>query len=255
MRRWKLLQSIREKKKIKKEMTSSNKNNRKGFKNRMLLVPAGVLAFCCVIFLLIHAHVRNAWKDRIMDAEAVMELADFKPDCILILGAGVTDEGEPMPMLTERLNTGLKLYEAGAAPKIIVSGDHGRKDYDEVNVMKDWLKERGVPSEDIFMDHAGFSTYESMYRMRDVFMVESMIVVTQRYHLYRALYNANSLGVEAYGVPCDAAAYSGQTYREAREMVARVKDYFYCAFDVKPKYLGEAIPVSGSGDATNDRQE
>lgn len=220
-----------------------------------MIVLAALMLLCGIAVLLLHRHVRHAYADRITEADALETLDGFEAECILILGAGVTDDGAPMPMLTERLNTGLALYQSGAAPKIVVSGDHGRVDYDEVNVMKDWLIEQGVPSEDIFMDHAGFSTYESMYRMRDVFLVNSMIVVTQKYHLYRALYIANTLGIDSYGVPCDEVVYAGQTYREAREMVARVKDYFYCAINKKPKYLGEAIPVSGNGNVTNDRDD
>ena len=221
-------------------------------KRYLLLSLAALMLLCAIAFLIIHHHVKYAYADRIISEDSIDTLESFQADCILILGAGVYDDGTPMPMLLERLNTGLEIYKNGAAPKIIVSGDHGRKDYDEVNVMKNWLIDNGVPSEDIFMDHAGFSTYESMYRMRDIFLVNSMIVVTQEYHQYRALYIANTLGIDSYGVPCDKTSYVGQTYRELREMAARVKDYFYCGFKIKPKYLGETIPVSGNGDDTND---
>lgn len=110
-------------------------------------------------------------------------------------------------MLKDRLDQGIALYLNGAAPKLLMSGDHGRVKYDEVNRMKQYAIDQGVPSEDIFMDHAGFSTYESMYRSREVFQVERMIVVTQEYHLYRAVYDGNQLGVETYGIAAKKVRY------------------------------------------------
>lgn len=172
-------------------------------------------------------------------------------DCILVLGAGVRD-GKPRPMLQDRLDYAIDLYRKGVAPKLIMSGDHGRKDYDEVNIMKQYAINKGVPSEDIFMDHAGFSTYESIYRARDIFKADKIIIVTQKYHLFRALYISERLGVEAYGYASDPRKYAGSTYREFREVLARNKDLVYCIFKPRPTYLGEAIPVSGNGDLTND---
>ena len=156
-------------------------------------------------------------------------------------------------MLEDRLNEGIKLYKEGISSKIIMSGDHGRKDYDEVNIMKKYAIEQGVPSEDIFMDHAGFSTYESIYRAREIFKVNKIIIVTQKYHLYRALYIANKLGIETYGVNADPRRYVGAAYREVREILARNKDFIKCIIKPKPTYLGESIPVSGNGDLTNDK--
>ena len=104
------------------------------------------------------------------------------------------------------------------------------------------------------MDHAGFSTYESIYRAKEIFNVKKIIIVTQKYHLYRALYIANQLGIEAYGVGSDPRQYVGATYREAREILARDKDFVKCIFKPKPTYLGETIPVSGNGDITNDNR-
>ena len=173
-------------------------------------------------------------------------------DCILVLGAGVWSGGRPSHMLADRLDVAIDAYKAGGAPKLLMSGDHGRKEYDEVNVMKDYAIEAGVPSEDVFMDHAGFSTYESIYRARDVFLAERVLIVTQGYHLYRALYVARSLGLEAEGVAADLRPYRGQRYYDLREVLARCKDFAMCIFKPLPTYLGEAIPVSGSGDLTND---
>ena len=133
-----------------------------------------------------------------------------------------------------------------------MSGDHGRAEYDEVNIMKNYAIERGVKSEDIFMDHAGFSTYESIYRAKTIFKAKRIVIVTQKYHLYRALYIAKQLDLEVYGVGADPRQYVGATYREIREILARDKDFIKCIFKPEPTYLGETIPVSGNGDVTND---
>lgn len=174
-------------------------------------------------------------------------------DCILILGAGVREDGTPSLMLKDRLDRGIELYKAGVSGKIIVSGDHGTVGYDEVNVMKDYVLEAGIPSESVFMDHAGFSTYESIYRARDIFCVQSMVVVTQKYHMYRALYIADCFEIDAVGVPAEEIRYYGQFYRDVRELLARAKDWVYTVTRPLPTYLGEEIPVWGDGNLTNDK--
>ena len=156
--------------------------------------------------------------------------------------------------LQDRLEEGIKLYNEGVATKIIMSGDHGREEYDEVNIMKEYAIAKGIPSEDIFMDHAGFSTYESIYRVKEIFDADNIVIVTQEYHLYRALYIADKLDINAYGVNSDPRKYSGQTFRELREILARNKDFINCIIKPEPTYLGESIPVSGDGDITNDKQ-
>ena len=209
----------------------------------LLLILAAGLAWG------INFYIQQTTKEQIFTAEQVPP-GDY--DCILILGCGVLPNGEPTAMLNDRLLKGLELYEAEAAPKIIVSGDHGSVEYDEVNAMKSFLTDKGVPSEDIFMDHAGFSTYESIYRARDIFEAEKIIIVTQEYHLYRALYLAQSLDLQAVGVSADLRPYRGQAYRELREIAARDKDFFYALIQPEPTFLGESIPVSGDGNQTND---
>ena len=173
-------------------------------------------------------------------------------DCILVLGAGVK-ENFPSDMLRDRLDTAIELYKKGIAPKLLMSGDHGNVDYDEVNVMKNYAIEQGVPSEDIFMDHAGFSTYESIYRAREIFGAERVVVVSQEYHLYRALYIGRSFGLDVCGVSADLRDYNSEFTNETREIAARVKDFFYCIFKPEPTYLGEPIALTGSGDFTNDK--
>lgn len=175
-------------------------------------------------------------------------------DCIIVLGAGVKN-GKPTPMLEDRLLQGIELYKKGASKKIIMSGDHGRKDYDEVNIMKQYAIDKGVPSEDIFMDHAGFSSYDSVYRAQKIFGAKKIILVTQKYHLYRSIYIAKKLGMEAYGVASNPRKYVGQWARELREIIARNKDFFKCLVKPQSTYLGETIPVSGNGDSTNDKDK
>lgn len=184
----------------------------------------------------------------------VEEAATKEYDCILILGCGVRDDGSMSLMLKDRMDKGIALYKAGIAPKLLVSGDHGREQYDEVNTMKAYAIEQGVPSEDVFMDHAGFSTYESMYRAKEIFGAEKIVVVTQEYHMYRALYAAHSLGIEADGIPTDPVEYGGQLSRDIREVLARTKEVITCIIESKPSYLGEPISLEGSGDVTNDKE-
>ena len=155
-------------------------------------------------------------------------------------------------MLEDRLLQAIELYKNNVSSKIIVSGDHGTQYYDEVNIMKKYVVEKGVPTEDVFMDHAGFSTYDSIYRAKAIFGAKKIVVVTQEYHLYRALYIANRLGIEAYGVAADPRQYRGAVYREVREILARNKDFVKCIFKPESTYLGDTISVSGSGDVTND---
>lgn len=202
-----------------------------------------------IIILGINLYIILSTKKQIIKKDDYTKLSDI--DCIIILGAGIVED-KPSHMLEDRLLEGIKLYQNNISDKIIMSGDHGRKEYDEVNVMKNYAIQRGVPSENIFMDHAGFSTYESIYRARDIFKARKVVIVTQKYHLYRALYIANQLGIEAYGVGADPRQYVGKTYREMREILARNKDFIKCIFKPEPTYLGETIPVNGNGDITND---
>lgn len=180
------------------------------------------------------------------------QAAELDADCIVVLGCQVRSDGTPSHMLEDRLKRGVALYELGASSKILMSGDHGTKGYDEVNTMKAYAIEAGIPTEDIFMDHAGFSTYETIYRAKEIFGAKKIIVVTQQYHLFRAMYIAEAMGLEVYGVAADYRSYSGQFSRDVREVLARIKDFGMTIFWPEPTYLGEAIPISGSGELTHD---
>lgn len=214
-----------------------------------------IIKYIIIIMLLIivtllstNIYVKLSTKNRIIDDYTNLN----NIDCILILGAGVKNN-RPSLMLEDRLQKGLELYNNSVSNRIIVSGDHGRRDYDEVNIMKEYLNQNNVSSSDIFMDHAGFSTYESIYRAKEIFKTKKIVIVSQEYHLYRALFIADKLGLEAYGVKAEPKEYYGDVYREIREVIARIKDFFKVIIKPKPTYLGETIPVSGDGDITNDK--
>ena len=218
----------------------------------------GALLLLCLIFaqipILINAYMYEFSSRYILTVE---EASEGKFDCVLVLGAGVWGES-PSPMLEERLNRGIEVYKTGCADRILMSGDHGRTEYDEVNVMKDFAVGKGAVAEEVFMDHAGFSTYESMYRAKDVFQVKKVVIVTQKYHLYRAIYNARKLGLDAYGVAADGQynySLPVRTFNNARESLARCKDFLWCIFKPEPTYLGEVIPISSSGVLTDDKVE
>jgi len=212
------------------------------------------IIFLIIIISILMIFTINFYVIKISKVKIIENNTSLKNiDCILILGAGIWDD-KPSPMLQDRLDEGIKLYKLGIAPKIIMSGDHGNKNYDEVNIMKQYAIDKGIPSEDIFMDHAGFSTYESIYRAKEIFKADNIVIVTQEYHLYRALYIANKLDLNAYGKTSNPRKYRGQIYRELREILARNKDFMNCIIKPKPTYLGKSIPVSGNGNITNDKK-
>ena len=227
--------------------------NSKTIKKVLLLIASLCVSVCilgALIVLGINGWVKGSVSGDILSEEAASTLPDV--DCIIVLGCQVRDDGSPSHMLEDRLRCGVTLYQLGAAPKIIMSGDHGTKAYDEVDAMKHYAVDAGIPSEDVFMDHAGFSTYETMYRAKEVFCAEKVLIVTQEYHLYRSVYIAQQLGLDAYGVACDYRTYYGQTSRDLREILARVKDFGMTILKPEPTYLGETIPVSGDGALTHD---
>ena len=190
--------------------------------------------------------------NNILDKKNINDLKDI--DCILILGAGIRGNN-PSPMLEDRLLEGISLYQNNVSPKILASGDHTGKYYDEVNVMKDFLVGHKIPSQDVFMDHAGISTYDSIYRAKHIFKAKKIVIVTQKYHLHRALYIAENLGLESYGIASNPRQYRNQFIREIREYIARTKDFFKTLLKIKSTYLGEEISIKGNGDITNDKIE
>lgn len=213
----------------------------------VIFVVLGIALLIGIAAVSLSVYMVKATEKNIFTADTFKN--DEKADCILILGAGVKDD-KPKPMLRDRLLTGIELYKSGAAEKIIMSGDHGRADYDEVNVMRAFALEQGVRAEDIFLDHAGFSTYDSVYRAKNIFGAENIIIVSQKYHLYRALYISEKLDVKAAGVSANLNTYGGQLKRDIREIIARDKDFFKCIVKPEAEIMGDKIPLDGDGSIT-----
>jgi len=214
---------------------------------KIIIVISTLIVMEIIIVLGINMYVKCSVKDKIVDENNLNK----GYDAILVLGAGLRN-GKPSPVLKDRLDMAYKLYENGYSRKIIVSGDHGKKYYDEVNVMKNYLLDKGIESNDIFMDHAGFSTYDSIYRAKEIFLANNIIIVTQQFHLYRSLYIAEKLELDAVGFSATLRDYSGSVKFELREILARDKDFVKTIFKPEPTYLGDTIPVFGDGNVTND---
>lgn len=214
-----------------------------------LLAAVLAIAFAVVlVFAGTNAAAILTTQDDIVDQQAA---ASFDADAIIVLGASVYPDGTPSGILHDRLDDGIALYFAGAAPKIIMSGDNGTESYNECWAMKQYAISQGVPSEDVFCDHAGFSTYETMYRARHVFGADRVVIATQTYHLYRAVYDAQGVGMEAIGVPSDYGEYANQSWYDIREVFARTKDFFQVLFSVPSTFVGDPISLDQSGDVTD----
>ncbi len=223
------------------------------FKNikRFIKAVLAFVALCVLTVVGINAIVLGStYKDVITAQEA----AENKYQCILVLGCSVWADGTPSPALKSRLDKAVELYNMGVAEKILMSGDHSGQYYNEVRVMKQYAVEKGVPSEDIFSDHYGISTYDSMYRAKSIFNLESVLVVSQGYHVGRGVYDAKQFGIEAHGV-ASTDGMSRDVKTNIREMMARCKDFIFCLFDVDIKYGGSTVDVSGNGDSTDVREE
>jgi len=194
-----------------------------------------VLIVIILVPVIINFYVILSTKNRIVSGDSEL-LTDI--DYIVILGAGIR-RGKPSPMLEDRLKTGISLYNNDISNKILITGDHMNDDYDEVTVMKNYLLEHGIPEEDIIADNYGISTYDSIYRVKNVYKSNKVVIVSQRYHLYRALFLSDNLDLESYGVEADLRYYYGQWYREIREILARNKDFIKGI--IKPKAVYTAF--------------
>ena len=186
--------------------------------------------------------------------KTVDELVGEPHDCIVVMGASVNPDGTPSTILADRIQVAADLYHAGVAPKIIMSGDNqsDRETYDEVVNMKRYAVEvLGIPSEDVFCDHAGINTYDSMYRLYHVFGAENPVIVTQNYHLYRTLADAHSFSMNAVGVASDLHSYADIVWYHIREFLARVSDAWKVLTNADATYLSEPVSLDQSGDVTS----
>lgn len=214
----------------------------------LICIGIAILTVCAVLAYALLSVSLNGSRF-IVSAEDLPSNAD----AILVLGAGLKSDGTPSDILRDRLDTALDIYRTGICSRFLLSGDHGSRNYNEVGAMKRYLISKEVPEDAIFLDHAGFSTYDSMYRARDIFLIRKVIVITTAYHLPRALYIARKLGLDAWGIPSDKHEYIFIRDYTKREYLARIKDFFKVhIFCSKPVYLGEPIPIQTSvGSMTN----
>ena len=211
----------------------------------------GVLLLLCAVLML--ALVMTVSTSMVKLTAPQIVTADTLPatdyDCILVLGAGVRADGTPSDMLYDRVKVACGAYRAMEGVPILMSGDH-TGDYNEVGAMKALAVELETYSADIFLDHEGYSTYESLYRAKAVFGAKKILIVTQEYHLHRALYIARELGLEAEGISADLRPYRGQSRYNAREHLARFKDFFAAARGTYNGHLGPPVDLDGNGDLT-----
>ena len=210
----------------------------------VLLCAAAVI----VIILAINLHVIRTAAPLIVTADEAAEALGESgmADCILVLGASVSAYG-PSTILAERLDKGMELFGLGVSDILLLSGDNGTIEYNEVQAMKDYALEHGgefgIDAANIYLDYAGFSTYSSAKRCKDVFQAERVVIVTQRYHLYRAVYNAKLVGLDVTGVAADDRK-SGRFSRNIREVPARIKDFVLSHIGYTPKIMGDPVPLT-----------
>jgi len=211
----------------------------------MNFIMIAIIMFLVLIFG-INFYVKYSTKDKIKNINEIKDV-----DAIVVLGASIRRDGSLSLMLKERLDTSFEAYNNNVSTKLIMTGDHTTKYYDEVTAMKNYAIENGIASNVIYLDHAGISTYDSIYRMKHIFKLKKIAIVTQEYHLYRALYIADKLGIEAYGINATKVRYNGQLYRDLREILARNKDFFKVIVKPSSKHLGDNVDMTASGDLTN----
>lgn len=196
---------------------------------KLIIISISIL----IILLSINLYVKYSTKKNIVDN--IKEV-----DYILVLGASVKKDSIS-PMLKDRLDKTIEVYKDTKA-KIILSGDSvNSSEYDEVGKMKNYVLSKEIPIEDIILDEHGISTYDSIYRIKDMTKGKKVVIITQRYHLYRALYIASSLNIDSYGIPAQGENYFGQEYREFREVLARNKDFVKCIITPSSKYTDKII--------------
>ncbi len=171
----------------------------------------------------------------------------------IVLGASVRPDKSLSPILRDRVDAALLAYRKGKIEKFLLSGDHGQADYDEVNAMKNYLNAQSVPDEDIFLDHAGFDTYDSMIRAKSIFEVDKAIIFTQKFHLPRAIYVGRNLGLEVHGYVADRENYEPTSYLQRREWLANIKAWTEIYLESKPTFSGDVIPITGSSSRTHDK--
>lgn len=203
-------------------------------------IISGGLSLLILSVLILNVYIHVDTKSYIYESVSAAPVAQTA----LVLGAAVLEDGSLSPIFMDRANMAIDLYRAGKVSKILVSGDNSTVEYNEVNPVRLHLLNKGVQDKDIFLDHAGFDTYSSMYRARDIFSVSSVVVVTQSFHLPRSVFIARHLGIDAYGVNADVGHMLLRNY--IREVIADEKAILDLIVRRQPKFLGDKIPITSS---------
>ena len=210
---------------------------------KYILIAVSLIIAVSAAIVSINLYVRGSTEDSIFG-----RAEDLLPAYTAIVpGAMVYSDGRLSNILYDRVTRALDLYRSGKVSRFLISGDHGTRQYDEVNTIRKFLLARGVRAGDIFTDHAGFSTYNTMVRARKVFLVRDAVIVTQDYHLPRSLYIAREAGIRASGFTADRRSYVFIRYYRFREYFATVKSFIDVMVDQEPRFLGDPIPITGDG--------
>ncbi len=216
---------------------------------RLVVLALAIGLVTSVGVLIIDRMVENQGRSREITFGQLAGQARF--DCVIVPGALVHPDGTPSAMLRDRLDMAVAIYQSGCTDRILVSGDHGRADYNEVGVMRQYLLAAGIPDECIFMDHAGFDTYDTLYRAQAVFAVRRAVFTTQDFQLYRALYISRQLGLDVQGIACAYPDWYRKPWYRFREYFARCKAFLDCEIlHASPTYTGPVIPIGGDGRLT-----
>ncbi len=233
-----------------------HKSRRRGIIRIVARAIVIVMLLVIAVILSTNVIVTYSARGRIYDLSDIETRSDIRQldgtiDCIIVPGCGVYANQEPSPLLQDRLDTAIVLYKRGITDKLLFSGDHSGMYYNEVGVMREYAIEAGVPSEDIFLDHYGLSTSETIERAHDIYGIRTAVIVTQDYHLARALYLADTVGIDAVGVRAEGHIFDSQLDYSAREILARTKDFFmsFCTND----HDGAEIDITADGNITAER--
>lgn len=212
-------------------------------KRKKPLIALAILATFAICFLLgLSLRIKYTTKNYIFSNQVNLPEAYT----VIVLGASVKSDGELSIMLRDRVESALLLYKEGKVKRFLLSGDNGSTYYNEPSAMKKYLLERGVPETDIFLDYAGFDTYDSVYRASYIFDVDRAIVVSQRFHLPRAIYIARSMDLDFYGYTGDRRIYEQESRNRLRELLANLKAWGELLIDKEPHFLGDKIPITGT---------
>ncbi|TDO77343.1 SanA protein [Flavobacterium chryseum] len=215
---------------------------KKYFKIALYLAIIGLAAIIAVNY-----YVKSSTKKNIY-----YSLKKFpKNDVGIIFGAGINGD-QPSKYLKDRLDAGILLYNSKRINKILLSGDNGSNEYDELTVMKNYCFSHGVDTTKIFIDYAGFDTYSTMYRAKHIFNIKKATLISQKYHLNRAIYIGQKLGIKSVGFPANSGEYRGYQYVTFREYLSIFKSFFDVLRNREPHFLGHQIDINGVSNYSKD---